>query len=85
MQILERYESTLQTYTVSAPCLVAERWTKTYSHEIYSSKSTPPHPNLDSSTFEVFTLIVQVNVKLKHKIYMNKIAREELEHAGRLL
>lgn len=43
-----------------APCLVAERWTKTYSHQVYSSKSTPPHPNSDSSTIEVFTLIVQV-------------------------
>ena len=43
-----------------APCLVAERWTKTYSHQVYSSNS-------DSSTFEVFTSIVQVNVKQKHK------------------
>lgn len=34
------------------PCLVAERWTKTYSQHAYSLKCTTP--DSDSSTFQVF-------------------------------
>ena len=34
------------------PCLVAERWTKTYLQHVYSLKCTPP--DSDSSTFQVF-------------------------------